>query len=192
MTFPTPAGAWHPAAALTLLVAACGAAPAPTFTGSPGSPSPAAGSTKMLPARELDCTLGRITNFDPQKNQQPGDFTTEGQHRLVLFLPSVPVRTAPPPDPIDPPEPVDPRTRVTADPDGLVADMAGPFTRVVDYWPERVELVAQTTQSASKLIIVDRVDESAGSANLFLTTANDALTFDKSRLFGGACRVGTK
>ena len=174
--------AWHSAIALALLVTACGAAPAPAPT-----PSQTAGG--RLPARQLDCTLGRITNFDPDKNQRPQDFTFEGQHRLVLFLPSIPVRTAPPPDPVDPPEPVDPRTRVLVDPDGLAADVAGPFTRVVDYWPERVELVALTTQSLSKLMVIDRIDESTGRANMFLTTAGDAITYDQSRLFAGTCRV---
>lgn len=171
----------HAAFGLTLLVAACGAAPAPSAKN--------ASAAAMLPNRELTCTLGRITNFDPTREQRADEFAFEGKHRLVLFLPAVPVRTGPAPDPVDPAEPVDPKTRIVSDPDGLAADLAGGFSRVVDYWPERVELTGATTSNLSKLLIVSDADDARHTANLFLTTAGDALTFDEKRLFAGRCEV---
>lgn len=176
----------HAAFALTLLVGACGAAPAPTAQNATAQNATGAA---MLPNRELTCTLGRISNFDPTREQRPDEYTFEGQHRLVLFLPAIPVRTGPAPDPVDPADPVDPKTRIVSDPDGLAADLAKGFDRVVDYWPERVELTGLTTSNLSKLLIVSDGDETRGTANLFLTTAGDALTFDEKRLFAGRCEV---
>lgn len=152
--------------------------------------TPAAAGTAMHPDRLIDCQLRRITNFDPNKAQQLSDFTFEGRHSFRLFLPSAPVRTTPPPESTAPAEPVDPRTRVAGDPDGLKAG-ALPFDRVVDLWPQRVELTAPMSNVAVNLIVVDEVDERAGTASMFLTRANDAVTFDKNHMYSGRCRIAT-
>lgn len=144
----------------------------------------------MLPDRLLDCTLGRITNFDPDKDQKPSDFRFEGSHAFKLFLPSIPIRTTPPPPSTLAPEPVDPRTRVPYDPDRLKGSDAA-FDRVVDMWPKRVELTAPLSDVAVTLIVVDQVDEAAGQAAVFVTSANDAFTFDRQHMFSGKCRVTT-
>jgi hypothetical protein len=143
----------------------------------------------MLPDRLLDCTLRRITNFDPNRNQGPGDFTFEGRHRFKLFLPAIPVRTTEPPASTSPPEPVDPRTRIVADPDGLAREAPIRFDRVVDYWPDRVEMTAPISNVAVKLIIVTPIDLQRKTADLFMANANDAVTWDHDRLYSGSCSV---
>lgn len=143
----------------------------------------------MLPARLLDCRLGRITNFDPAHEQKPSDYVLEGEHVLRLFLPSVPVRTAPPPESTAPAEPVDPRTRVVFDPDRVSGDSGRAFDRVVDDWPARVEMTRPASGGASNLIILDQIDVARGSASMFVTVARDAVTYDHQRLFVGRCRI---
>lgn len=144
----------------------------------------------MLPPRLLDCDLRRITNFDPSIIQKPSDYALEGHHTLQLFLPGGPARTAPLPDATDAPEPVDPRTRVLADPDQVAGDPAQAFDRVVDDWPERVELTRPESDTASNLIVLSEIDPARGTANMFVTAANDAVTFDRKRMFVGRCRIG--
>jgi len=152
--------------------------------------TPAAG---MLPARLLECRLGRITNFDPSREQKPSEFTYEGQHRFVLFLPSIPVRTGEPPRSTLPPEPVDPRTRIVADPDGISAGAAGrAFERVVDYWPERVEMTTPTGGGAVNLIILQQSEGQPGLVDMFMTRATDAVTWDQAHLYSGRCKVAPK
>jgi hypothetical protein len=156
-------------------VAAAGAAPPPA----------------MLPPRLLDCSLARITNFDPGREQKPSDYALEGHHALQLFLPAIPQRTAPPPDATDAAEPVDPRTRVLRDPDHVAGDPASAFERVVDDWPRRIEMTRPAAAAgAVNLIIVDGVDTARGTANMFVTVARDAITYDHQKLFVGTCRVG--
>lgn len=151
-----------------------------------------ASSPKMIPARFLDCMLGRIANFDPNRNQAPSEYVYDGSHAFKLFLPSIPVRTSPPPESTSPPEPVDPKTRVVADPDGLTREVAGrPFDRVVDTWPERTEMTAPISDVAVNMIIIDQIDTQRATANLFMTKANDAVTFDLKHLYLGTCRVAT-
>ena len=154
------------------------------------APAPGAHHASMQPARLLDCELGRITNFDPSKNQKPDDFRFEGRHRFQLFLPPIPVRTTEPPSSTQPPEPVDPRTRVLADPDRLSRGASDePFYRVVDYWPERVEMTTPIAEEASNLVILDRFDPASRTVNMFMTVANDAVTYDQAHLYAGPCRV---
>lgn len=152
-------------------------------------PAITADQSAMLPDRLLDCTLSRITNFDPDRDQRPGDFTFEGRHNFKLFLPAIPVRTAEPPASTAAPEPVDPRTRIVADPDGLAREAPIRFDRVVDYWPERVEMTAPISNVAVKLIIVTPIDLQRKTADLFMANANDAVTWDHDRLYSGQCRV---
>lgn len=159
---------------------------APTGATSAATADPAG----MIPARLLDCTLGRITNFDPGKNQGPADYRFEGRHRFRLFLAATPVRTGPPPSALAAPEPVDAKTRILDDADGLSAGArAKPFLRVVDYWPERVEMATPISATASNLIVLDGFDAARGSVNLFMTAATDGMTFDRAHLYAGVCAV---
>lgn len=160
-----------------------------------GMPAPVAArpaAPAMLPDRTLDCTLRRIANFDPSREQKPSEYVLEGAHRVRLFLPSIPVRTAPPPESTEPAEPVDPRTRVLLDPDAVTGDVARAFDRVVDDWPRRVEMTRPVTDVAVNLVILDQIDAARGTANMFVTVANDAVTYDQQKLFVGPCRVGAR
>jgi hypothetical protein len=144
----------------------------------------------MLPERLLECRLGRITNFNPSREQAPSELTYEGDHRLALFLPSIPVRTAEPPRSTLPPEPVDPRTRIVADPDGIAAGAAAkPFERVVDYWPERVEMTTPIGNGLVNLIILQRSQTKPGLIDLFMTRATDAVSWDEKHLYSGHCKI---
>lgn len=150
-----------------------------------GTESPA-----MLPARLLDCSLGRISNFDPSKDQKLSEYQFDEHHPLKLYLPSIPVRTTEPPAATAAPEPVDPRTRIVADPDGITdAARDRPFDRVIDLWPERVEMSTPINDVAVNMIIVDRIDMTKRSAIMFVTKANDAVTFDQKHLYIGQCKV---
>lgn len=144
----------------------------------------------LLPARLLNCTLGRITNFDPSRIQAPSEYVYEGRHPFRLFLPAIPTRTTPPPSATAPAEPVNPQTKIVADPDGIAIEAHDlPFDRVVDLWPERVEMTTPISDVANNLIIIDRIDAAKGQATLFMTKANDAVTFDLKHLYLGTCRV---
>ncbi|MDF0487763.1 hypothetical protein PX554_06445 [Sphingomonas sp. H39-1-10] len=144
----------------------------------------------MLPARLLDCSLGRIANFDPSKDQQLSEYQFDEHHAFKLYLPSIPTRTKEPPAATAVPEPVDPRTKIVADPDGIAKEAQGrPFDRVIDYWPERVEMTTPINDVAVNLIIVDRIDPINGKAIMFVTKANDAVTFDQKHLYIGQCKV---
>lgn len=151
---------------------------------------PAADTAAMIPARLLDCGLGRITNFDPAKDQQPADYRFEGHHIFRLFLPPTAIRAVSPSSALKQPEPVDPRTRILADPSNLSNGTAArPFFRVVDVWPDRVEMATPITATASTLIVIDGFDPVRNTVNLFTTAAADGMTFDRQRLFAGTCKV---
>ena len=147
----------------------------------------------MLPERLLECRLSRITNFNPARAQAPSEFTYEGDHRFALLLPSIPVRTTEPPLSTLPPEPVDPRTRIVADPDGISAGAsAKPFERVVDYWPERVEMTTPIGNGSVNLIILQRSQTRPGLIDLFMTRATDAVSWDEKHIYSGHCKPGEK
>ncbi|ATY34238.1 hypothetical protein CVN68_21625 [Sphingomonas psychrotolerans] len=146
----------------------------------------------MLPTRLLECRLGRITNFDPSREQAPSEFKYEGSHPFALLLPSIPVRTTEPPRSTLPPEPVDPRTRIVADPDGISAGAAGrPFERVVDYWPERVEMTTPIGGGAVNMIILQPSEAQPGLVDMFMTKATDAVTWDLDALYSGRCKLAS-
>lgn len=145
----------------------------------------------MLPDRLLRCTLGRATNLDPKKQQTTADIVYEGEHEFELFLPAVPVRQGPPPDATEPAEPVNPQTRIVADPDGLTNGFPRRFDRVVDYWPERVEMATTIDDPLVNLIIINPIDATSGSASLFMTQATDVATYDLSKVYQGSCTVQT-
>lgn len=155
--------------------------------------TPAVAGGAMLPERLLECRLSRITNFNPARAQTPSEFTYEGDHRFALLLPSIPVRTTEPPLSTLPPEPVDPRTRIVADPDGISAGAAAkPFERVVDYWPERVEMTTPIGSGSVNLIILQRSQTRPGLIDLFMTRATDAVSWDEKHIYSGHCNPGEK
>lgn len=144
----------------------------------------------MLPDRLLRCTLSRITNFDPSKEQLPTQLAYEGRHVVTLFLPAIPVRTSEPPRSTLPPEPVDRRTRIVADPDRIAAGAAKlRFDRVVDYWPEKVEMTTPVGGGEVHLIMLQPTENAPGSTDIFMTKARDAVTYDKDRMYAGRCDV---
>jgi hypothetical protein len=149
-------------------------------------PSPTAA---MLPERTLQCVLGRATNLDATKDQTTDDIVYEGRHPFTVFLPAIPVRTGPPPEAVDPAEPVDPRTRILADPDGLTREFPPHFDRVVDYWPDRVEMTTVINDPLVNLIIIHPIDPAQGTASIFMTQATDVATFDMQHIYQGTCSV---
>jgi len=174
------------AASLAAATSAC-AQPAPVQSAAPqpaASPAP-----ERLPARLVTCSLGHATNFDPEKQQKLSDITYDTHHRLTLYLPGIDARTAPPPDAVEPAEAVDPATRVTEDPDGLTSDAPWPFDRVVDLWPDRVELAKTMASGTYKTLLVSNYNPANGTARMFLGTAADLTTYDLKRLYLGECTV---
>lgn len=145
---------------------------------------------EILPARTLQCTLGRMTNFDPHREQKTSEIVFEGKHPFSLYLPGAPKRTTPPPDAVETPDPVDPRIRILADPDGLTAKYPRRFDRAVDLWPERVELSTNIDDPLVNVIVVSDVDQAAKTTRIFMATATDVATYDMEHLYGGECRIG--
>jgi hypothetical protein len=143
----------------------------------------------MLPDRTLDCKLGRALNLDPTRNQSLDEIRYEGAYPFSLRLPSIPVRQSRPPDPTDAPEPVDPATRILADPAGLANDQNSAFNRVIDMWPDRVEMARAINPTLSRLIIVSDIDTANGTTNLFMAEATDAASMDMGKVFQGRCHV---
>lgn len=151
-----------------------------------------ASAAAQLPARLFDCNLGRIANFDPNRDQPTSEYVYSSRHAFKFFLPSIAARTTPPPEATDPAEPVDPRTRILSDPDGIAREALGrPFNRVVDLWPTRVEMTTQIDPLTVNVIVIDRVDLKRSTALVFMTKANDAVTFDLKHLYFGPCRFST-
>lgn len=165
-----------------VIVTACGNASGPTA-------SEPKTMVAMLPARTLDCTLGRALNLDPSRNQSLDEIRYEGSYPFSLYLPSIPTRQTPPPDPDQDPEPVDPKTRILADPADLAKDRNAAFSRVVDMWPERVEIARPINPQLTRLIIISNIDTEKGVANLFMAQAADAASMDMNNVFQGSCRV---
>lgn len=143
----------------------------------------------MLPARTLECSLGRATNLDPTRNQSLDEIRYEGAHLFSLHLPAIPKRQVPPPDPSEPPEPVNPATQITFDPAGLAKDHNSGFDRVIDLWPERVEMARIINPPMTRLIIISDIDTANGNANLFMAQAADAASMDLDRVYQGSCRI---
>ena len=143
----------------------------------------------MLPDRSLTCDLGHATNLDPLKNQSDADIIYDARHAFSVHLPAIPARTSPPPDATESAEPVAKGTSITADPDGIAKDVIGPVVRLVDLWPERVELTLPMSPVEVKLIIITDYDEASHKARMFMTNAKDAATFNMDQIYGGNCMV---
>jgi len=154
-----------------------------------GEQANAAAPATMLPARLIDCTLGRATNLDTKKNQTVADIIYEGAHHFSFYLPAIPARQGPPPDATEPADPVDPRTTIVSDADGLTAKFPNRFDRVVDLWPERVEMTTTIDDPLVNLLILSSIDPQRKTARLFMTQATDVATFDMKHIYEGACRV---
>ncbi len=152
----------------------------------PRPTAPAAGN------RRLDCIMGRAVDLDPHRMQDASEVRYEGAFPFALFLPARPARYTPTPSPTDDPEPVDPATRILDDPAKLAADMQVPFRRVVDLWPERVEMIAEIPgTSLLRLFVISEIDSRQGTAQLFMTRAADAASLDLENVYQGACRVSS-
>jgi hypothetical protein len=160
------------------------------FVGNAPAGTPANPQSAMLPDRTLHCIVGRSLNIDQTKWQTTSDIKTEGRHRIVLRLPARPVHVGEAPDPTDPAEPVDPATRIVSDPDGITSDVAKNFSRVVDLWPQRVEMLSAIPDSSwSHFMVVDPIDPKTGRAHLFMARVKDAATMDTQRIYQGSCRI---
>ena len=136
--------------------------------------------------------LGHALNIDPTKWQTTAEIEYEGAHRFSLYLPALPKNAGPPPEPDGDPEPVNPATRIVADPSNLAGDAERSFLRVVDLWPERVEMISKIDEKYSRLIILSDIDPAKGTANLFMTRAADAASLDLRNIYQGRCttRIG--
>ena len=154
------------------------------------SAQPKSAAVAMLPDRTLHCVVGHAIGLDATKWQTVGEVKHEGAFPLSLHLPAIPKHVGPPPDPTADPEPVDPATRISADPAGIASDIDYPLYRVVDLWPERVEIAGQITgQPYMRLIIVSEIDAKAGTANIFTTRARDAGSIDLESVYQGGCSI---
>lgn len=154
-----------------------------------GTPALAAEAPAKLPGRLITCSLGHATNFNVAEQQTLDDITYDSFHHLSLYLPPISARTTPPPDAIEKADAVDPRTRVVEDPDGITAETSGEFDRVVDLWPERVELAKTTATGLYKTILVSDYDPAKSTARMFLGTASEITTYDLKRIYMGECKV---
>jgi hypothetical protein len=164
------------------------------FTGNAAAAKP----TPPLPDRVLDCQVRHITNFDPHLAQTASELQYDSVHRLVLFLPSIRPRTSLPPAPFDKPEKVDPRTRIISDPDKIAPQPHHRFARVVDYWPDRVELssvisgtdrATLTTSPLLNVIVINPIDVANGTTNLFMTRATELTHFQPNHIYQGSCAI---
>lgn len=166
-----PAGALPPAL-LTLAMLTLAAAPPPT-----------------LPGRQLSCTMHRVTNFVQDRDQTRADLALEGEAALDLYIGPGPVRTGLPPEPDQPPEPTPPGTRVLRDTGGLLAGVPPTFSRVVDRWPQRVEIATDLPDDQFSLMILAPIDPVAGTATMLVTYVNMTLSYDPKRVWFGDCTI---
>ncbi len=144
----------------------------------------------MLPDRTLTCRMGHATDVVIEKRQTMEEMTFDSWHQFVLHLPSIPVRTTPPPEAYLPPEKIAPGTRIVADPDGIAADVPK-FYRVLDIWPQRVEILTWLSPTLLHLMIVDPIDPEKNTARLFMTYSNREMSYDPTRIYIGDCTVTT-
>lgn len=153
--------------------------------------SPAGGATpERIPARTLQCTVGRALNLDPARPQTAAEIVREGAYRFTIDLPSAPAPVGPPPDPADPAEPVDSAVALRNDRAGLFTGMRQPFDRVTDRWPERVELVSRLGDGPwHRFFAITDIAPSAGTASLFSSRVQDAASLDLESVYLGTCQV---
>lgn len=173
-----PAGAMPPA----LLALALPTLALLTLAGAP-PPAP------ILPGRQLSCTMHRVTNFVQDRDQSRADLALEGESALDLYIGPGPVRTGLPPEPDQPPEPTPPGTRVLRDTGGLLTGVPPTFSRVVDRWPQRVEIATDLPDDQFSLMILAPIDPVAGTATMLVTYVNMTLSYDPKRVWFGDCTI---
>lgn len=150
---------------------------------------PIGAHAQQLPDRRLECSVGHVINFDPGHDQSTAELRYDGFHRLVLFLAQDQRLTGTPPDANEGAPKVDPRTRIIEDPDHISAQTGGRFGRLVDLWPERVELSTPIAGGLLNAIVLRPIDEKAGTVNLFMLRASELTHFDPAHIYQGTCRI---
>jgi hypothetical protein len=143
----------------------------------------------MLPGRLLACSVGHVTNFDPSREQTAAELRFDGFHPFSLFLPAIRVLKGAPPDASEAAPPVDPRTRILSDPDHISGQPNPSFGRIVDLWPDRVELSATIAGPLLNTIVITPIDPVHGTANLFMMRATELTHFDATHIYQGICHV---
>ena len=149
-------------------------------------PAPA---PEMLPDRLLTCLIGHVTNFDPHVEQRPNDLQFDGHHVFRLFLPAIAVQQGAPPDPAEDAPPVDPHTRIVSDPDHISGQPDEHFGRIVDMWPERIELSTSINGPLLNLIVINPIDTATGTASLFMLRATELTHYQQDHIYQGTCHI---
>jgi len=146
-------------------------------------------AANRLPDRMLTCSIRHITNFNPEKSQTAAELKFDSVHPFTLFLPGIVKRTTPPPEPFEKADPVDSRTRIIADPGKIAPQPRHRFERVVDMWPDRVELSSVISGKLLNVIVIHPIDMASGTANMFTTRATELTHFDAHHIYQGECKV---
>lgn len=168
------------------MLASAGSAPLSAASPKAGASAGAA----QIPARTLQCTVGRALNLDPARPQTAAEIVREGAYRFTIELPAAPAPVGPPPDPADPAGPVDPAVALRHDQAGLFRDMQQPFDRVIDRWPDRVELVSRLGDGPwHRFFAITDIAPAAGTASLFSSRVQDAASLDLGSVYLGSCLV---
>lgn len=160
--------------AAALGIAGCGAAAVPD-------------AATKIPSRTFRCKLGHALNLDPAKEQRMDEIRYEGSHEFAVFIPAAISRGKPALDSADPTSAADPATRVLADPSGLRRGVPAGFARIVDLWPERVELTQTIERPLVHFMVINQIDETTRTANLFMTTATDVASMNLKTVYQGRC-----
>jgi hypothetical protein len=145
----------------------------------------------MLPDRLLTCAIGHVTNFDVHIEQSPGDLHNDGVHHFTLFLPAIALDQGPPPDAIEKAPLVDPRTRIVSDPDHISGQPTNHFDRIVDWWPDRVELSANIEGPLLNAIVIHPIDAERGTASVLMLRATELTHFQPDQIYQGSCHIVT-
>ena len=148
------------------------------------APAPA-----RLPSRVFTCDVGHVVNFDSTKSQTPDQLKFDSHHRFVFTLPGGPGRTALPPDVNEKPEKVRAGSRIVSDPDHIAPQRKAQFDQVVDYWPQRIELMGLITNQLRNAIVIDHIDSANRTANLFMLRASELSHFEQGHIYQGTCKI---
>lgn len=152
---------------------------------------PAAAPQKFQQDRLLKCTIGHVINFDPHVEQTPETLRYDGFHEFNVFLPGIPVQVGRPPDAVEDAPAVDPRTRILRDPDHISGQPNDTFGRIIDLWPERVELSTSIDGPLLNLIVINPIDLATGTAQLFMLRATELTNYQQDHIYQGACHILT-
>lgn len=154
-------------------------------------PAKAAAAPNVLPDRLFNCSIGHITNFDPRIDQTPDQLHFDAYHVFKLFLPAITAPVGRPPDAIEDAPPVDPRTRILSDPDHISGQPTDHFDRIIDLWPERVELSASIKGPLLNAIAIYPIDTEHGTASLFMMRATELTHYQPDHFYWGRCQITT-